>query len=105
MTETIRMTNLGPLHDLLLRACPANSEGTKSIPILAVAIGYTPQALYKIIRKSKVSPAAAAKVVEANNDAVALLLNGLDELEDFDQIEEIKQSAVALEDFHPYVYV
>lgn len=99
------MTNLGPLHDLLLKACPINANGTKSISVLAESIEYTPQALYKMIRKSKIAPAAAAKIVEVNRDAIALLLNGLDEEMDAEQITRIKQSAVALEDFHPYVYV
>lgn len=75
------MTNLGPLHDLLLKACPQNENGIKSIPVLAEAIEYTPQALYKMIRKSKIAPAAAAKIAEAS------------------------AGAVTLEDFHPYVYV
>lgn len=99
------MTNLGPLHDLLLKACPANANGIKSIPVLADAIEYTPQAIYKMIRKSKIAPAAAAKIVEANRDAIALLLSGLDEEFDAEHITQIKQSAVSLEDFHPYVYV
>lgn len=82
MSDTIRMTNLGPLHDLMLRACPPNDKsGMKSIPTLAEAIGYTPQGLYKMIRQNKVSPAAAAKIVEVSN------------------------GEVSLDDFHPYVYV
>lgn len=81
MSDTIRMTNLGPLHDLLLKACPPNDKEMRSIAILADAIEYTPQALYKVIRKGKVTPELAAKIVEAS------------------------KGAATLDDFHPYVYV
>lgn len=82
MSDTIRMTNLGPLHDLMLRAAPPHEEnGMKSIATLAVAIGYSPAGLYKMIRNNKVSPPAAAKIVE------------------------VSRGQVTLEDFHPYVYV
>lgn len=82
MSGTIRMTNLGPLHDLMLKACPPNEEnGMKSIPTLALAIGYTPAGLYKMIRNNKVSPIAAAKIVE------------------------VADGRVSLDDFHPYVYI
>lgn len=80
MSDTIRMTNLGPLHDLMLKACPPNESKMRSIPILAAAIEYTPQGLYKVIRKGKVMPTLAAKIVE------------------------VSQGEVTLEDFHPYVY-
>jgi hypothetical protein len=53
----------------------------RSIPILAAAIEYTPQGLYKVIRKGKVTPALAGKIVD------------------------VSKGEVTLEDFHPYVYV
>ena len=81
MSDTIRMTNLGPLHDLLLKACPPSESNMRSIPILALAIEYTPQGLYKVIRKGKVTPQLAAKIVDAS------------------------KGEVSLDDFHPYVYV
>lgn len=81
MSTTVRMTNLGPLHDLMLRACPPNEAGTRSIPTLAEAVDLSAAALYKMIRKNKVTPSAALKIVEAS------------------------KGAVKIDDFHPYVYV
>lgn len=81
MSSVVRLTNLGPLHDLMLRACPPDNEtSVRSIPTLAKAMEYSSQALYKMIRKNKVSPEAARKIVQVSN------------------------GAVSLEDFHPYVY-
>jgi len=78
-----RLANLGPLHDLLIEACPTTKdEPMKSIARLARAIDYTPQALYKAISRNRVSPALASKIVEVADDG-----------------------SVSLEDFHPYVYV
>lgn len=78
-----RLANLGPLHDLLIEACPTkNDSQMKSIANLATAIDYTPQALYKAISRNRVSPTLAAKIVEAAD-----------------------KGTVSLEDFHPYVYV
>lgn len=81
-TNQSRLANLGPLHDLLINACPTNAEFTmKSIARLAAAIEYTPQALYKAISRNRVSPTLAAKIVEVADPGT-----------------------VSLEDFHPYVY-
>lgn len=80
MSDMIRIKNLGPLHDLLLRACPPNDEGMKSIAILAAATGYTPMALYKAIKASKMTPEMAIRIVG------------------------IADEGVSLDDFHPYVY-
>lgn len=78
-----RLANLGPLHDLMIRACPTTDEcPVKSITRLAAAIGYTPQALYQAISRNRVSPKLAAKIVEVADPGT-----------------------VSLEDFHPYVYV
>lgn len=81
MSDELRMADLGPLHDLLLRASPVNKEnGLRSIPTLAAAINYTPQGLYKMIRLGKVSSDAAVKIVA------------------------VSDGRVSLEEFHPYVY-
>lgn len=74
------MKSLGPLHDLLLEACPPDEDGVKSIPILAVALGMSPYGVYKWIRNTKVPPDKAVKIVD------------------------VGQGRVKLEDFHPYVY-
>lgn len=75
-----RLDNLGPLHDLLLRACPRNSSGVVSIAVLAKALGMTPQGVYKIIEADKITPERAMQIVE------------------------VSRGKVKLEDFHPYVY-
>jgi len=76
-----RLANLGPLHDLFLKACPEQKgRKMKSIPNLAAAIDYTPQALYKAISRGRCAPVLAAKIVAAS------------------------EGQVKLEDFHPYVY-
>lgn len=82
-TNKSRLANLGPLHDLLIEACPTGEgKEMKSIANLARAIDYTPQALYKAISRNRISPTLAAKIVEAAD-----------------------KGTVSLEDFHPYVYV
>ena len=79
--EHIRsMRNLGPLHDLLLKACPPDENGVKSIPILAEAISMTSFGVYKWIKNVKIPADKAVRVVE------------------------ISGGRVVLEEFHPYVY-
>ncbi len=73
--------DLGPLGELLLKACPPDKNNIQSIPILATAIKVSSQAIYKWIRKVKV-PADRATVIVAKSGG-----------------------RVTLEDFHPYVFV
>lgn len=85
MSDTMksRLANLGPLHDIMIEACPTTeNEPMKSIAKLARAIDYTPAALYKAISRNRVTPALASKIVEVADD-----------------------DSVSLEDFHPYVYI
>lgn len=63
---------LGPLHDLLLKACPPDAEGFKSIPILAVELKMTAYGVYKWIKKGKLPPDAAKKVVDRSEGRVTL---------------------------------
>ncbi len=94
-----RLRQLGPLHDLLLRASGFDEAGFQSIAHLATQIGYTPQGLYNIIRKKRIAPLAAAKIVEASQN----------ERERLDKLEakgggRREYVPVTLEDFVPYIF-
>lgn len=93
MTETKTphkraMKSLGPLHDLLLEACPPNEQGVQSIPILAEALGMTAYGVYKWIENVKIPSEKAQKVVEVSKGP-----KGKDE------------PRVKLEQFYPYIFV
>lgn len=95
---TRSLKNLGPLHDLLLKACPPDEEGVKSIPILAEEhLKMTPYGVYKWIGKAKIPPEKAATVVQINNDFW--------KKEEHAGRKVSKDELVSLDDFHPYVYV
>jgi len=79
--RVLRKTNLGPLHDLMLTACPPDSNGIQSISVLSRKIEISNTALYKMIEKNKVRPEVAMAIVEAS------------------------EGRVTLDDFHCYVYV
>lgn len=49
----MRYKNLGPLHDLLLEACPP-VDGRKSIVILAEKLGISHQYIYRWIENGRV---------------------------------------------------
>lgn len=85
MAETTirRHAELGPLHDLLLKACPPHKRqkdgkyvpdpnGTKSISILAQSLSLSPWAVHKWVKKGKVPPGQAARMVDNNPDEVSL---------------------------------
>lgn len=95
---TRSLKSLGPLHDLLLHACPPNKDGIKSIPILADDhLSMTPFGVYKWIRNAKVPPEKAQLVVQINNEYW--------EKEGEEGREVPDDAVVSLDDFHPYVYV
>lgn len=84
MAKVLRKTDLGPLHDLLLRACPPmkklkNGElthdpvnGIKSIAILAQLHGMTPWGVHLWIKKGRIPPKKAKAVVDNSRGAVTL---------------------------------
>ncbi len=64
-TVVRRISNLGPLHDLIIRACPTSGEmPVKSISRMAGVMQYTPQGLYQAIQKGKVSQILVDRVME-----------------------------------------
>ena len=60
-TKERRLEDLGPLHDLLLRACP-EKDGVRSIPVLAEQLGRSSQSLYYCINQGKISADLAKKI-------------------------------------------
>lgn len=78
--QTSRYKELGPLHDLLLRACPSTPKEPRSIPRLAEALGISHQYVYRWIETKKVPPKFVKKMVE------------------------LPGSTVSVEEFHPYVF-
>lgn len=94
-----RLRQLGPLHDLLIRASGFDLAGCQSIAQLASQVGYTPQAMYNIIRKNKIAPRAAQLIVEASEKEAArlseLAARG---------VEVPEYSPVTRDDFTPYIF-
>ena len=82
-TETatiLRHQQLGPLHDLLLTACPPDKDGTKSISVLAEKLKISAWSIHKWVQKGKIPPGRAVEVVD------------------------IAEGRVSLADFSPFVY-
>ena len=79
----VRHRHNGPLHDLLLKACPADERGEKSITILANSFNppLSAWSIHKWIQKGKIPPGRAAEVVD------------------------LAEGRVTLADFSPFVYV
>lgn len=73
-TVILRHRDNGPLHDLLLKACPPNEKGEKSITILAARVGggLSTWAVYKWIKKGKIPPGRAVEVVDLADGRVTL---------------------------------
>lgn len=72
-TATIkRHRENGPLHDLLLKACPPSKKGEKSITILAKALHVSASAVHRWIKRKKIPPKRAADVVTIADGRVTL---------------------------------
>lgn len=67
-----RYSNLGELHDLLLRACPADRKGKRSIMILAGKLDVSYQNVYKWIEAGRIPPRRAKDIVKVSKGAVDL---------------------------------
>lgn len=77
----VRHRDNGPLHDLLLKACPPNESGEKSISVLAAKMQISAWSIHKWVQKGKIPPVRAVEVVD------------------------ISEGRVTLSDFSPFVYV
>lgn len=80
-TGVRRFKEAGPLHDLLIQACPPSRDGSQSIPLLAEKLKMTPQGIYKWIQNGRVPPRQAVRVVQ------------------------LSRGKVTLDDFTPYIFV
>ncbi len=67
-----RKKDLGPLHDLLLKACPPTSTGQRGIGILARRIGCTEATLFRIIKLRKMTPEKAQEIATASEGRVQI---------------------------------
>lgn len=71
-TETSRYKELGPLHDLLLKACPPDAKSKRSIPVLAKFLGCSHQYIYRWIEDGKIPPKFARALAEREGADVQL---------------------------------
>lgn len=71
-TRVRRLSEGGPLHDLLLDVCPPNKDGVKSIPVLAQHLGLSNQCIYFWIAKDRIPAGHAKALVKASGGRVSL---------------------------------
>lgn len=62
----------GAIQTILLEACPENSEGFKSIPLLASALNLSRQAVYAWIEKDCIPASRAKSLVKLSNGKVTM---------------------------------
>lgn len=73
MTDEIsRYKQLGSLQDLLLKACPPDKRGKKSIPAVAKSLGVSHQYVYRWIEEKSIPPKFVKTLVENSNEAVTI---------------------------------
>jgi hypothetical protein len=76
------------LHGLLLKAVPPSEHGNRAISHLAKLIPVRRWSVNKWLKKNKIPPDRALRIVE-----IGLI-----------DVEEGQPGRVKIEDFHPYVY-
>lgn len=79
-----KTADLGELHKLLLRACPPDTEGVRSIPMLASRLKMSDQGIYGWIERNRVPYRRAQALVDMNDKRGA-------------------EDQLTLEDFQPYM--
>lgn len=72
MREPRRIADLGPLHSLLLLACPPDEKGKRSIPVLARALGISNEGIYKWIRQERMPSKRARQIVEMSGGRASI---------------------------------
>jgi hypothetical protein len=83
--KIIRHAHLGPLHDLLIAACPPcvkengryvkagpNTDGVKSTHALAALLDMSEWGVHQWIKRGKVPPKRAAQIVALGSNRVTL---------------------------------
>lgn len=61
-----KTADLGGLHSLLIRACPPDKEGVRSIPLLANKLKMSDQAIYGWIERKRLPYRRAQALVDMN---------------------------------------
>lgn len=79
-----KTADLGDLHKLLIRACPPDKDGVRSIPILASKLKMSDQAIYGWIERKRVPYRRAQAMVDLNDKRGA-------------------EDQLSLEDFQPFM--
>ncbi len=72
MAKPKRYKNLGPLHDLLLKACPPDEHGDVSIPRLAKLLDMSSWGIYKWIRQGSLPPSQVVRIVDVSQGRVSI---------------------------------
>lgn len=67
-----RLAEGGPVHDLLLKVCPPNKQGVKSITVLAKTMKLSSQALYGWIANERIPASRAKALVKLSKGGVSL---------------------------------
>lgn len=70
-SDISRYKDLGELQDLLLKACPPDKNGKRSIPVLAKHLGVSNQYVYRWIDEESVPPKYVRKLVEISDEKVS----------------------------------
>lgn len=71
--KIVRHKKLGPMQDLLLKACPADPvTGEVSLAILASYLRLSRQTPYTWIAEGRFSPAIARKLVELSDGRITI---------------------------------
>ena len=68
----VRHRDNGALHTLLLKACPPDKAGEKSITILARKLGLAPATLHKWVRRMKIPPERVTQIVDIAGGRVTI---------------------------------
>lgn len=74
-TTIVRHKDKGALHRLLLRACPPNKKGEKSITVLAAKLRLSAWAIHKWCNKGRISPNRARDVVDVADPETGVTLS------------------------------
>lgn len=70
-TTTIRrLSDKGPLQDLLLEICPPDKDGMKSITVLAAAMTLSSWAVYRWIKTNRIPPQQVKRLVKLSKGLV-----------------------------------
>ena len=96
-TKEIRRSDKGPLHDLLLLACPPNADGKASIKYLAEVMCLGEGCFYTWTRAGIIPRSQAHHIVSTNN------LYWLRRKYLVESVE--KDRIVCMADFEPYIKI